>query len=183
MILPGAAHREVGFPGTIEGDAGDILLGCLDRAARDDDSGLELPREFAQPLRLAVEKHEIDGAVVREQLADLRLIVREQTGVFRELYVGGVALDRDAVFPQPPEIVGRVIEAGRDTLGAKSRQDFGGDVALERGVRDVKISRCGRPQAEARMMFGREDHVAEPGELRERGPVLRVELARVEGEG
>lgn len=125
-------------------------------------------------------KHEVDRAVVREQLADLVLVVFQQAWVLRRLHFGRATLNRDAVFPEPPEIVGRVVETGRDALRAKRGHDLAGDVALEGRVRDVEIRGLRRPQAKPRVVFRGEHDIAHAGEAGEGGPVFGVKLARVE---
>ena len=50
--------------------------------------GLQLPGEFAQLLRLAVEEDNVDGAVVGHQLADLGEVELHQAGVVAGLTAG-----------------------------------------------------------------------------------------------
>ena len=97
LVGPLGAHGEAGLPDSFERHARDVLFGRLDRAARDDDIGLQLPGEFFQPIGGTVEEEDVDGAVLGEQFADLRGIVGHQAGIVRRLNVGDVALDVLAV--------------------------------------------------------------------------------------
>ena len=87
---------------------------------------------------------------------------------------------RDAVTVKPGEIVGRKVQSWRDPLFPKSVEHLRSDVALERGSHHVK-RRCGRAvHTEPRVVLRGEDDVTHTGQLRQSGPILRVEFAWVE---
>ena len=48
-------------------------------------------------------------------------------------------------------------------------------------MHDAEIGGRGVPHGEAGMVLGGEDDVADAGEFGQRGPILRVEFARIEG--
>ena len=113
-------------------------LGGFDGSASDDDVRIELPGEIAQADGFSVEEERVDFPVVGEQFADLGLVVFHQAGVVARLDAGDAALDGLAVLVQPPEVIGRIVDAGGDALGAKGFEDFLGDVAMKGRVHDAE---------------------------------------------
>ena len=84
---------------------------------------------------------------------------------------------------QPEEIVGRKIDSGGDALLAEGAEELGGDVLAVGRLHDVERHGAGVPHAEAVVMLGGEDHVAEAGETGEAGKAVGVEAGGIEGLG
>ena len=141
--------------------------------------GCALPRDLAQAFGRAIEEHHVDLAVLRHHLLHLRLVERQQAGMFRRIELGA-AIDGDVVLVEPVEIVGRKVDAGRDPLLAKRAHHVAEDVLAEGRVRDAVGRRFRGPHREAGVVLGGEDDVPDARQFREHGPILGIELARVE---
>ena len=96
---------------------------------------------------------------------------------------GDVALERDLVFTEPPEVVGRVVEARSEAGVAEGAHEFAGDVAGEGGFHDAEIRCFSVEHGEAVVVFGGEDDVLHADQLGETRPLGGVELCGVEGFG
>ena len=181
LVLPGCAHGEVGLPGSFEGQAWDVEFGGLDGTASDNGIGLEFPSEVAELFGLAVEEDDVDLAVVRHEFPNLGEIEVHEAGSVAGLHGGDAALDVDVVLPEPPEIIGREIDTGRDTLGTEGVEDAFRQVALVGRAHDAEIGGLGVPHGESGVVLGGENGIFDAGEFGEGGPVVGFEFAGVEG--
>ncbi len=200
VVAPVVVHRHAGLPV----DAGqalrrDLLLGragsrrefhpAAPDAVVDDDVGLQGAHEVVEvaaalvvpgALPLAVEPEDVDGAVVREQLAHLGLQVRDVT---REVGV------RDGTIPLPVaagQVVGvapvhdGVVPAEADALAAAGVGHLAHHVTAQRRGHDVEVGLVRIEEAEAVVVLGGDDQVPHAGALGEAGPGTRVEVGRRE---
>src|ERR1035437_8653850 len=93
------------------------------------------------------------------------------------------AIDGDVVFVEPVEVVRRKVHAGRDALLTEGANHFAKNVYFKRCVDDAEVCGPGVPHGEAGVVLGGEDDVSNSGQSGERGPILGMEFARVEGFG
>ena len=105
LVLPLRPHCEVCLPRAFQRHSRNVLFRCFESAAGDDDVRLQLPRQFAQAARRAVKEDHIDGSILREHLANLRLVVFEETRIIFRRYGRCAALDGNTVLMKPMEIV------------------------------------------------------------------------------
>ena len=128
-------------------------------------------RLVAHLPRVAVDDQDRNRAVVGQQLGDLRRDVVHLRG-------------RDRAVADPFGVVpDRVVETGREALGAE-RVDVGAhDVALPvhpRDVADVEVADAARPQREAVVVARGQHAVGHVRATAPRRPLRRVEAGRVE---
>jgi hypothetical protein len=81
---------------------------------------------------------------------------------------------------EPPEVVGREVEAGRDALVPEGLEKVGCDIAVKRRLHNVEVRRFRIEHAEAGVMLGGEHDVADAGKFGERGYVPGIEFVRIE---
>src|ERR1700744_5445252 len=100
---------------------------------------------------------------------ELSLVILHETRIITRLDLGNGTLDCLAVFMQPPEIIGRVIDAGGDALRTKGIKNFLGNIAMKRRMHDAEWRRCRIKHCKAGVMFGRKHYIPNSCKMRETG--------------
>ena len=171
-------------------------------AVVDDDGGLELADHGEQVFRIPVrpalavlagwkrviEPDQVDGAVIREQLADLvldvLLIDRELAALveFRVFLVSGGALRVVAVdrIVRVGPVQQGIINADADAFGAEGVEPLGEQIPAAGRVGGFEIREGGVPQTETLVVFRGEHGVFHAGRLGHARPLARIVEIRVE---
>ncbi len=207
VVAPVVVHRHAGFP--VEAGnprAGDLLLGRAEVADEvalgveaeiapgaadavvDDDLRLERAdvrvhvapaRVGPVPLPLAVEPHHADRAVVREELAELRLHVADVPLVVGAGRRAGLPVAAGKVVRVMP-VHDRVVPADPQALLPAGVRERLHDVPAERGGHDVEVGLGRVEEAEPVVVLGGDHDVLHAGLLRQADPGERIEFPRVE---
>ena len=169
------------------------------KAIIDHDIWLKLADEFHEFFRLPVvmalsvlpriaeiEPDDIDFAIVRQQL---RHLVANVFGVtlhvaafvellrFRAVAHGMDAIQREV---RMMPVDKRIVETDMESFRAERVHDFTQQVFANRRVGGLVVRPFAVPQAEALMVFRRDDEIRHAGRLGGLGPFLRVEHIRIE---
>ena len=142
--------------------------------------GLQLPRQVAQLVRLAIEEHHVDRSVIGHQLLHLREVELHQAGIVSRLHGRNIALHIDLVLPQPPEIVRRKVEPGAMPCARNASRIsrvmscLNGVCMMPKSV--VFVSHMAKPEW---CLVVRTTYRI-PASFASARPILRVEFARVE---
>ena len=201
-VAPALVHRHARLPPSPRRGRRDELLGgrVVARAREavvDEDVGLERadhglellgPPPVGRALPGAVEPQQVDGAVVRQQLADPAehesevALPRLGTGRGRRLPegVGLVGLGQRRIVRVVP-VGQREVDAHAESGGPHRLDELADDVAAVGSLGDREVRQLGVEHGEAGVVLGGDDRVAHTRGAGESGEGARVPLLRVEG--
>ncbi len=86
----------------------------------------------------------------------------------------------NAVLVQPPEIVGREVDADRDPLLTEGVDYLPEDIFAIGRMHDTEAGCLGVPHTETRVVLRRENDIFETGQFSEPRPFIRFEMFRIE---